>query len=199
MFEKTDKELMYATDEEKEFFYKCIYGLPTMKGFKNDYTDKYNIPIPYGSSPHISRHLKAAIDIVKPKTILEIGFNMGYSSALFLELCDAYVLSCDVSDKDETMAASIILKRRYLDRFDFVFRSHLPILGQINFDMGFIDGAHDEENITIDIQLMKDYGIKYILFDDWYPRFGATQKAFIKYPLTIVKDMDNLILATWQD
>jgi hypothetical protein len=204
MTELTDLELLYASEEDWAFYHQIIVGLPSMAGKNNDGKDKFGEYIPYHSGPHILRHFIETIQIVKPKRIFEIGFNMGHSSVMWLELSNRVeVHSCDVSRKDETIDAAAFLNEKYdrIDgRFTFNWREDIDD-GKINpypegwFDLAFIDGAHDDENITKDIELCKQLKIPYLLFDDWYPRFGATQISVAKFPeLELVKDMNNLRL-----
>ena len=170
MAEKTNEELMCYTTEELVFYNKCVEGLPTTKGLNGDGLDKYGVPIPYGSSPHIAKHFRETLDIVKPATILEIGFNFGCGSSLFLNLSDAKVVSLDISDKDETIEAVKILKGIFGERFDFFFRKDFQTEKFKNyFQLCFVDADHKEESVVEDIQLSLDLGIPYILFDDWYP------------------------------
>jgi len=193
MTELTDEELLYASEEDWAFYNKIIEGLPTMAGKNGDGLDKFGVPIPYHSGPHILRHFRETLEIVKPRTILEIGFNMGHSAAMWLNLSNAVVVSVDVSRKDETQEGTIVLFQKHAGRFQFQFREDR--LFDLPYDFCFIDGAHDEFNITLDIQLCVDLKIPYILFDDWYPRYGETQKAVAKFPeLELVKDMNNLRL-----
>lgn len=193
-----EEALKYASPEDIEFFNKITEGLPTMAGKNGDGLDKFGQPIPYHSGPHILRHFRDTIEIVKPTDIFEIGFNMGHSSVMWLELSNADVFSCDISDKDETLKGWEILQERYGYRFSFTYRNlaDFPIKWIHNvFQLAFIDGAHDEENITKDIELCKYMKMPYLLFDDWYPRYGETQKAVAKFPeLELVKDMNNLRL-----
>lgn len=201
--ELTDEELLYASEEDWAFYNKIIEGLPTMAGKNNDGLDKFGVPIPYHSGPHILRHFRDTIEIVKPKRIFEIGFNMGHSATMWLSLFSGSVISCDVSQKDETFHGANTVWYRFKDRFIFEWREDITgewIDGLKNtyllpFDLAFIDGAHDDENITNDILLCKKLNIPYLLFDDWYERFGATKVSVAKFPeLELVKDMNNLRL-----
>lgn len=200
--ELTHEELTQASAEDIEFFNKCIEGLPTMAGKHGDGLDKFGIPIPYSSGPHILRHFRDTIEIVKPKRILEIGFNIGYSAAMWLTLSDAHVDSLDISMKDETLYAAGLLDHRFgkpIVRFEYFLRSLYYSVGKY-YELCFIDGAHDEQSIINDIMLCKELEIPYLLFDDWYPRYGETQKAVAKFPeLELVKDMNNLRLYKWKD
>lgn len=202
--ELTDEELLYASEEDWAFYKKIIEGLPTMAGKNGDGLDKFGIPIPYHSGPHILRHFRDTIEIIKPKKILEIGFNMGHSAAMWLNLSGAYLYSVDISKKDETFEGGECLYSQFASRFEYRIISsgdHFLRLKNmvIPFDLCFIDGAHDEESIINDIELCKRLMIPYLLFDDWYPRYGETQKAVSKFPeLELVKDMNNLRLYKWR-
>lgn len=199
MQELTDEELLYASDEDWAFYKKIADELPSMAGKNNDGLDKFGVPIPYHSGPHILRHFRDTIEIVRPKSIFEIGFNIGHSAAMWLSLCDANVISCDISKKDETLEGAKILKEKYKERFNYFNRDEVNLDATIA-SLCFIDGAHDEESITKDIYLVRWLGIEYLLFDDWYPRYGETQKAIAKFPeLELVKDMNNLMLLKWQN
>lgn len=197
--ELTDEELLYASPEDWAFYIDIIQGLPTMAGKNGDGKDKNGDYIPYGSGPHIIRHFKDAISISKPRTILEIGLNCGVGSALLLSLSDAYVFSVDISDRDETIEAATILAERFPNRFGFNFRDKIEginPLGITQFDLAWIDGGHEEEDVTKDIQLCKQLKIPYLLLDDIYSRFGpGVLPSIAKFPeLELVKDMNNLRL-----
>lgn len=197
--ELTNEQLLLTTPEDYVYYSKCIEGLPTRDGKNGDTLDKYGVPIPYGSGPHILPHFRDTISIVNPKAILEIGFNYGTSSSFWLNLCDAKVVSTDISDKDETVDAARILKERFGYRFDFYFRNELPMAPD-TFDLIFIDGGHDYKDVFIDIKLAKDLRIPYLLFDDIYSRFGpGVIPAISEYPeLELVHDMNNLRLYKWK-
>jgi len=198
MNELTDEELLYASEEDWAFYNKIIEGLPTMGGKNGDGLDKFGVPIPYHSGPHILRHFMSVLDLVLPNKILEIGFNMGHSAMMWLNLCGAFIFSCDVSNKDETVDSAKLITANYPERFSYVNRkcdAFDMLVTMHKFDLCWIDGAHDDESITQDIELAKRLIIPYILFDDWYPRYGETQKSVARFPeLELVKDMNNLRL-----
>lgn len=204
--ELTDEELLVASDEEWAMYKQFTEGLPSMAGKNNDGKDKFGEYIPYHSGPHIIRHIRKTIEIVKPITILEIGFNMGHSASMWLNVSNADLISIDISRKDETIEGARLLKDKYKDRFRFYFREDfdqkVPYLkaqwGSIA-DLIFIDGGHEEPEVTADIELAKDLKIQYLLFDDYYPRFGpGTQPAIAKFPLELIIDMNNLRLYKWK-
>ena len=197
MIEKTNEELMFSTKDELDFYNSCVKGLPGRYGLNGNYADKYGHEIPYGSQAHIAKHFKTVIEIVQPKHILEIGFNLGWGTSLFLNLSDVTVTSCDISDRDETMLAGNVLKEQFGNRFDFYFRNELPESSDY-YDLVFIDGDHKKGSVVKDILLSKKYNIRYLLFDDCYKRFGDAMDAIAEFPeLILVHDMDNLKLYTW--
>lgn len=198
--ELTDAELLYASPEDWAFYNKCIEGLPDISNNEGGVKlSKTGEPIPYGSGPHILKWFKEAIAIVKPCAILEVGFNIGYGSAMLLNLCDAFVLSIDITKRPETIDAYGHLYNKFKGRFDFGYRWLEGTNGKLKdrrFDLCFLDGGHDEEDVTNDIQLCKELKIPYLLLDDIYSRFGpGVVPAIAKFPeLELVKDMNNLRL-----
>lgn len=198
--ELTHEQLLICSEEDKIFYNKCIEGLPKRSGNNGNYLDKYGVEIPYGSEAHVLQHLRTTIDIVKPKHILEIGLNLGWSSAMWLEISDANITSIDISDKDETIFAGEFLKNKYPARFDYsIIDSNVAHkwLNGIDFDLIFIDGGHDLESVIDDIFLAINLGISYLLFDDVSPRYGEVGIAIAQFDprtLVLVKDMNNLRL-----
>lgn len=173
-------ELMYSSVEDKAFYEAATKGLPTLAGFNGTGKDKNGVPLPFGLGPHSVRCLREIVDIVQPKSIFEIGFNMGWSSALWLELCDAEVVSCDISFKEETVEAARVLEQRY-SRFKYVNRTMKADFFQAvlrrEFDMAFIDGGHMFHDVTADLSLCLTMRIPYLAMDDWLPQYGEIQKA----------------------
>jgi SAM-dependent methyltransferase len=194
----TDEELMYSTAEEQEFWLKCVKGLPGLEGFLGTGLDKYGQPIPFGTGPHSLKAFRGALDYVQPKSILEIGFNLGYSSAVFLKVSRAKVVSVDISDKAETLFAAMKLNQRFKDRLIFILGDSAKIFDEVKqykFDMMFIDGGHLEHHVTADLQLGMDLGIKYFLMDDWLPQFGpGVQVSVSKFNLEMIENWGNIVL-----
>ena len=188
----THEELMYASPEDIEFFNKCIEGLPKDPG--------------YSCGPHSVRCLREIVNITEPSSIIEIGLNCGYSSALWLELAEEFsvsVLSIDISERKETLDAGFMLSSRYPSRFQFLICDSKKVnmlyagkLERAKASLIFIDGGHEYEDVKSDIQLAINLGIKWIAFDDWLPQFGpGVQKAIAEHPeLEMVKEMGNIVL-----
>lgn len=111
---------------------------------------------------------------IKPETMLEIGFNIGYSASMWLEFDPENKLkltSVDIGIHEDTVKAAEAVKNLHGDRFDFILcdsREVKPQLKDRLFDIAFIDGDHNTEGVRNDIQLCLDLGIPYLVFDDWH-------------------------------
>jgi len=185
MTQEENEKLMYASDEDIAFYLKCVEGLPTLAGLDGSGNGSDGIKLPYGLGAHSVRCLREIVEIVKPTHILEIGFNMGWSSSLWLELAPrAQLLSCDISNKQETVEAAEILKNRGTKRFIYYNRntdSFINYIYNFSFDLIFIDGAHELEYVIKDIELALSLKIPYIAFDDFLPEFGQVQDAIAMF------------------
>jgi SAM-dependent methyltransferase len=135
-------------------------------------------------------NLASAIDMVKdvvsrtnPSNILEIGFNRGSSSLLFLYLSSANVTSIDIVNKPESVK---YLTNTFTNRFSFVLGNsfYLDMKSLGTFDLVFIDGDHEYNSIVNDIEQSLKVNPKFILFDDYeHPAHGVdTKKAISLYP-----------------
>jgi len=108
------------------------------------------------------------LEIAKPGTILEIGFNAGASALLFLMIDDDIILdSIDIVNNDKSKD---YLFRNYrhsfyvVDSADFGAIYDNSIYGR--YDLIFIDGDHSEEAVIRDIQNSLKLTPRYLLFDD---------------------------------
>lgn len=190
----TNEEWIEYTEEEGEMFMSLTNGLSDFWGVTRDGIDSNGIRMELGSGAHILRRLKKAIEIVQPKNILEIGTNVGYGTAMLLGLSRATVISIDISDRQETLDSANVLKDRYGERFDFYVRSLMGWKRNWFYDLCFIDGGHDEENATKDIEVCIEMKIPYLLFDDVEFQ-ESVQMAISKFPqLELIEDMYNLKL-----
>ena len=191
----------YAPEDSKLYLDLTVHrGLPTLGGINGTGFDKYGKQIPYGLGPHSVDPIRKVCELTKPTSILEIGFNMGYSSALWLHFTDAKVVAVDISDKDETLLAAKILKELYPDRFEFVLSDSKHLYEKIKdrqFDFIFIDGDHEDDGVMADMQLAKDLNIHNICLDDWLPQFGpGVQPSAKRHSLNVTHIFGNIALAT---
>jgi hypothetical protein len=141
------------------------------------------------------------LDIVRPKSILEIGFFRGGSASLWLTMSEANLLSVDpINDTattdflistnqqrliepcdDQFVAVQSILEN-FPNRFSFIQKRSLQAaldgdLSNKKFDLMFCDGDHWESGVTIDLNIALSLKIPYILLDDF--QTGVTE-AFLK-------------------
>jgi hypothetical protein len=193
---------MYSTPEDQALYLECVKGLPTLAGFSGTGRDENDVPIPYGVGPHSVRCIREVCEIVQPKSILEIGFNLGYSASLWLHFTSATLFSVDISNKRETLAAATTLTERYPDRFTFLCCDSFKLLPRLEgkkFDLIFIDGGHLDEHVMNDIRVAQALDIPNLCFDDWLPQFGpGVQPSIARYKLTVAKVMGNIALAKWK-
>ncbi len=200
MTEEKKAELMYEPPEDVVFYLNAVKGLPGLEGFSGTGLDEWGNPIPWGTGPHSVRFLREACEIVKPKRIFVIGFNMGYADVVFLELLpDVQILSCDISQKAETKAADKIISERYLKRFIYSDKNNPyfdNLVRAFSYDMCFIDGSHLYDDVVKDIELCLALKIKYLLFDDFLPEFGFAGDAARSFEpkIELVKEMGNMAL-----
>lgn len=192
-------ELRYANEEDTSLFWELIHGLPDFRGVHGNGLDDLGKAIPTGIGPHSIRCLRKVCEIVEPRNILEIGFNLGYSASVWLHFTDATLTSVDNGDRSELFEAAKVLKKRYPQRFEFIHKDSQEVYKTImgsKFDLIFIDGDHTEAGVTHDIGLAGQLKIPYLCFDDYLPKYGpGTQPSIKKFPLQIIEVMGNIALA----
>ena len=108
-------------------------------------------------------------DKVKPTNILEIGFNAGHSSCMWLSETTANITSVDIKYTDSVRIASDFVKNKFSDRFNFIHCDSRLVYEQIKdkeFDMIVVDGGHGEDVCFSDLNLAIKLKTKYLLIDD---------------------------------
>jgi len=150
-----------------------------------DIEEKYHIILEYcrieralgaqekeaGFNPLIFPTMHEVIDLVNPKSILEIGFNAGNGSLAFLLCSDAKVLSIDNYPNSKSIVA---LVKEFGSRFNFI-HMHSNNLNNLrymestdcDYDLIYIDAEHSFIAVKSDIKESLKYNPDYILFDDW--------------------------------
>ena len=116
--------------------------------------------------------LREILDKVKPKKILEFGFNAGHSSTIFLTLTDAEVISADPGNAWVWVGSNEV-KEMFGKRFKFFNTSsqdselyqHLLSI-QYQPDLVFVDGDHSYEGCYRDLELSFKFSSEYILVDN---------------------------------
>ena len=133
----------------------------SLEEFYNKYKGK--IQITEGNCGNLKEQQDELIRLCKqinPKSILEIGFNAGHSSELFLKYSNAYIVSFDIGDHfDEYLKyGKAFLNQKYPSRHTLVFGDSTKTIPRFSnnhkeakFDLIFIDGGHDYEVANADI------------------------------------------------
>jgi predicted O-methyltransferase YrrM len=132
-----------------------LTGLSTY--FKNN-----NIKVTEGYSEEVTQQCLDIKQILKdnlPTKIMEIGFNAGHSTELFLKNSDAYVYSFDLGDHFHQYLkyGKQYINKNYPDRHTLILGDstiRVPIFAQnndIKFDLIFIDGGHSYEVAYADL------------------------------------------------
>jgi len=172
--------LNYATDDEIDEYRENV--TPEAEALFAVITRDLPLLEMYGLGPHSLAIIQDVIEIVRPAHIFEIGFGAGASASMFLGLRPEVkrVLSVDWTTNDHVIQAARSMERRYAPRFRFVSRDSGTLTAQevmegLNYaspDLVFIDGDHEHDAVARDILLAKSLATRWILLDDWWPKFG---------------------------
>ena len=105
------------------------------------------------------------------RSILEFGFNSGWSSALFLTLFPKCVVtSIEILQNESAKQGVKVLAERFPGRHSIVWTDSTKLstgdLAGVRYDTAFIDGGHDPETVSADIELSRLLGIRNFIFDD---------------------------------
>jgi hypothetical protein len=103
--------------------------------------------------------------------ILEIGFNAGHSSNLFLKESNSTVVSFDINEHTYTQYSKIYIDYVYPDRHTLVIGDStktIPEFIDSTFDVIFIDGGHDYHIAKQDLENCKRFAHKdtIVIMDD---------------------------------
>ena len=127
----------------------------SLTGLSN-YLKKNNIQITEGYTQSMNQQCLEIIDILQSNSnilnIMEIGFNAGHSSELFLSNSNAYVYSFDLGEHFHQYLkyGKKYINTTYPNRHTLIFgdsNKTVPKFAEnntnIKFDLIFIDGGHD--------------------------------------------------------
>ena len=120
-------------------------------------------------------------NLYEVKSVLEIGFNIGYSASMWLEFDydkKSTLTSVDIGIHKDTVKASKAVKNLHGDRFSFILSDSKKVKNQLKgqlFDLAFIDGDHSGAGVASDIRLCIDLQIPLLLFDDYWT-YGQTNE-----------------------
>jgi hypothetical protein len=147
-----------------------------------DYTDMIDIThdltyMPIGWTGHLvgSREIVTTLEqmyrVCPFRSILEFGFNSGWSSALFLTLFPKCVVtSIEILQNESAKQGVKVLAERFPGRHSIVWTDSTKLstgdLAGVRYDTAFIDGGHDPETVSADIELSRLLGIRNFIFDD---------------------------------
>lgn len=116
--------------------------------------------------------LRQIVKLLEPRCLLEIGFHLGRSSAIWLHLGVEHVTSVDINPDQILQTAGDVLGAAYLKRFKLIVapredRDAAILYNPPPYDLIFIDGGHDLASVRQDIALARALGIRRMLFDDF--------------------------------
>lgn len=154
--------------------------------------------LPYTAQAHCIRHMRAALALTKAKTILEIGFNLGHSAAIWLGLGAKHVTSVETSMHPTILDAADRMKKKHGDNVTLGWGDRTVLAADLrSVDLIFIDGAHDQASVAADIALGRAVTAKWFLFDDFNPHWGpGVAPAIEASGLVPVALFGNMMLAT---
>ena len=133
--------------------------------------------MPEGWTGHLvgSRAIVSALERIHQhqpiRSILEFGFNSGWSSALFFTLFpDCRITSIEINQNLSAEQGVRVLQTRFPGRHSVVWADSTQLsTGDLSgepYDTAFIDGGHDPDTVSSDIHLARSLGIRNFIFDD---------------------------------
>lgn len=160
-----------------------------------DYAIKNSVPIVH---KEVRKFLEVMINIKKPKTILELGTAIGYSSILMCK-ASGNISRIDTIERDLNMvkiSKDNIKLYGYDSNINVINGECLEVLKKLQgkYDMIFIDAgkAHYNHFLPECLRLLDDNGI--IIADNVLFRgMVASKELVIRRKITIVKRMKNFL------
>lgn len=174
--------LHLCTEEDRRRFTAWTMHLPA----RNEFT-------PYHCGPHSIRTMEMAYKLAgRPKSVLEVGFCLGHSASIWLALGAKKVTSIENSTRPETLEAAKRMKEKHGGAFSVIEpQQAYPAL--VGYDLLFVDGGHEVNDVLRDGQTGLDLNIPWMLFDDYWPHWGpgvqpAIQTLKLK-PIAVIGSM----------
>lgn len=195
----------YRTRDDELLFERATAGLP-----------QRGVEEPYHCGAHNVRAFRYALwetscgyklDLpngrqVQDVRVFEIGFNLGHSAAVMLELGAANVWSIDNRATPNMFEAAYILHGRHGDNFNFNGPVTVATCAKPAWQptLAFIDGSHNHDEVVADILYCRDQlGITRFLFDDWDPHWGPGVQSAVYatglLPLHVMGSMAYCVVA----
>lgn len=141
----------------------------------NEFLNERNINITEGYCQQVPKQIENLKNLVKNATnILEIGFNAGHSSEIFLTHSIANIVSFDLGDHHYVIDGKQYIDMKFPKRHTLILgNSHNTIpsfkkMSNTKFDFLFIDGDHSYEGAfqdLLDCQQIAESGA-IVVFDD---------------------------------
>lgn len=155
------------------------------------YAEKHNVPI---MNIETKEFIKTILEINKPKTILEIGSAIGYSSLVFYKYTKANITTIEIDEKTSDIAKNNF--KKYNAPINLINDDAIKALSNINqgFDFVFIDAnkAHYIDYFKMSAKLLTKNGI--IIADNVLFRGMVLNDDLVdKRMITIVKRLRNYL------
>lgn len=161
----------FASPDEWAFYKEATNGLPCRAAHE-----------PHHCGPHNVRAFRGIASDVQPRHVVQIGYNLGHSAALWLALGVFQLTSYDIRLDDKVDTSLGLLEARYPGRHRFyklgqgeqwvgTFRSQPQLI--------FIDGGHEQSDVAADIAFARRHAIPHFVFDDWQPHWGPGVQAAV--------------------
>ena len=135
---------------------------------------------PYHSGPHNMQRFRMVYDLIHPRSVVEVGFNLGHSACIWLALGVPKVQSIEAVWSKKRQEAVDAIQTRYTDRFQIHWGhsrkfNTLGGIGAFGEQPGlvFIDGSHECDWVTSDIQFALALNAPYLLMDDYDSHHGS--------------------------
>jgi len=149
---------------EIEDYSALIFYSQNITNFLKNLNSGFVIPqseVIEGFCEQVPQQLNDLAKIVKDaKSILEIGFNAGHSSNLFLKNSNSTVVSFDINDHNYTKYAKIYIDHIYPGRHTIILGDStktIPAFIDSKFDVIFIDGGHEYSVAKQDLENCKRF------------------------------------------
>lgn len=139
---------------------------------------------------------------IQPKKILEVGMAIGYSGAVMLKSCNAFLTSCEASVPNIKLAKQNFEKLGLSDRVEIVEGDCLKTLTKFNdqkFDLIFLDGPKGFylEILNLLLPLLKKDGILVadnVLFRGMVQGENPIKKHRFENTVKVLKQFNETIL-----
>lgn len=176
--------------EDDAFYLDATNGLPNLQHGE-----------PFHCGPHNIPSFRACYNQVKPDVLLQIGFNLGHSTAFWFALGVRHILSIDIRLDARVQMGLDAINKRWPNRHSFIHASstYANLPKGFKGDLIFIDGGHDYPDVRNDIEVGRRAQCPLFFFDDWYPGYGpGTQSAITDAKLVPVALWGNMALCREQ-